>query len=132
MRFVLVLLLAGVIGALSGCAAPPTRQEIDSADYGEQISQADAEAKAKEVFARTLKDPYTAQISFGQLYKGYTLTAPLQGRKASYGYMLDVMVNAKNSYGGYVGAKPYRFMFRNGLLVEGWRISDGGMLIPII
>lgn len=132
MRFVLIVLLAGVLGTLSGCAAPPTQQEIASADYGVVISQADAEAKAKEVLARTLKDPYTAQLAFGSLYKGYSLTAPLQGRKASYGYMLDVMVNAKNSYGGYTGAKPYRFMFRNGQLVDGWRVGDGGMLIPVI
>jgi len=132
MRFALIMLLAGALGVLSGCAAPPTQQEIASADYGTAISQADAETKAKEVLARTLKDPYTAQLAFGQLYKGYSLTAPLQGRKAAYGYMLDVMVNAKNSYGGYTGAKPYRFMFRNGLLVNGWRVGDGGMLIPVI
>ncbi|MCD1609850.1 MULTISPECIES: hypothetical protein [Stutzerimonas] len=132
MRFVFLVLLAGVFGVLAGCAAPPTQQEIAAADYGMPIEQAEAEEKAKEVFSRTLKDPYSAQYAFGKIYKGYSLTAPLQGRKASYGYMLDVMVNAKNSYGGYVGAKPYRFMFRNGRLVEGWRISDGGMLIPII
>jgi starvation-inducible outer membrane lipoprotein len=132
MRFVFMLMLIGAIGLMSGCAAPPTQQEIDAADYGVSIEQADAEAKAKEVFARTLKDPYTAQLAFGQLYKGYSLSAPINGRKAEYGYMLDVMVNAKNSYGGYVGAKPYRFMFRNGRLIDAWRISDGGMLIPII
>jgi hypothetical protein len=33
------------------------------------------------------------------------------------GYRVDVMVNAKNSFGGYVGAKKYTFWFRDNQLL---------------
>lgn len=40
---------------------------------------------------------------------------------------MNCNVNAKNSYGGYVGAKPYAFTFRNGSLVRvlGWQEFAG-------
>jgi hypothetical protein len=33
------------------------------------------------------------------------------------GYRVDVMVDAKNSFGGYVGAKKYTFWFRDNQLL---------------
>lgn len=41
--------------------------------------------------------------------------APLiEGGKVAtvYGWIVNVSINAKNSYGGYVGFKPYSFLFR--------------------
>jgi hypothetical protein len=38
-------------------------------------------------------------------------------RSAWFVYRVDVMVNAKNSFGGYVGAKKYTFWFRDNQLL---------------
>jgi hypothetical protein len=35
-------------------------------------------------------------------------------------YVACYLVNAKNSYGGYVGFRPYAFGFLNGKLVNAW------------
>ena len=35
-----------------------------------------------------------------------------------FGYLLEARVNAKNSYGGYTGAEPFRFLFFDGNLVS--------------
>ena len=40
------------------------------------------------------------------------------------------MVNAKNSYGGYTGAKPWSFMLRDGRLLSITRLGGGFELPP--
>ena len=117
---------------LQGCAQAPTQQEINSADYGYPISQDDAVSQAKGAFGIYLKDPESARYSFGPVYKGYFVGSAFEGRKLQAGYLLDVTVNAKNSYGGYVGAKPYKFLFRNGKIAGAWEVGSGGIFIKIM
>ena len=67
----------------------------------------------------TLKDPDSAKIIFeSKPYGGYILYGDdTHGRIASGGYFVDLLVNAKNSYGGYTGYTPYSFHFRDNRLV---------------
>lgn len=102
MFFVLVL-------SLSGCASKPTPEQIQSADYGASVYQADAEKAVKSFFQVYLKDPDSARYSFGSVYRGYVVGSVFEGRKVEGGYLLEVAVNARNSFGGYVGARNYRF-----------------------
>ena len=112
------IILSLVLGAaLVGCASMPSATEQQAADYGMPISQVDAEAAAKAYLASRLKDPMSAVITWSAVEKGFVGSAPLLGRKAAYGYLLNGSVNAKNSFGGYTGAKPYQFLFRNGVVV---------------
>ncbi|WP_329697838.1 hypothetical protein [Pseudomonas sp.] len=78
-----------------------------------------------------LKDPDSAKYGFGSVYQGYMVGSVFEGRKLEAGYLLDVTVNAKNSYGGYTGAKPYKFLLRNDQIVGGWEIGQSGILIKI-
>jgi hypothetical protein len=106
-----------VVLSLTACATMPTQKEIDKADYGSPISQDLAEAKAKEFLSGYLKDPMSATYQWKAVYQGW-----FKGfrRATVYGYILDGNINAKNSYGGYVGASPFRFVFRNGELVSAY------------
>lgn len=125
-------LIAAPALLLEGCAPVPTQQEINSADYGYPISQDDAASQAKGAFGLYLKDPESARYSFGSVYKGYFVGSAFEGRKLQAGYLLDVTVNAKNSYGGYVGPKPYKFLFRNGKIAGAWEVGSSGIFVKIM
>ena len=119
------------VALLAGCAAMPTPEQIQSADYGHVVSQSAAEDAVKSFFSVYLKDPESARYDFGPVYKGYMYGSVLEGRKLKPGYLLEVTVNAKNSYGGYVGAKPYKFLLHDDRIVEGWQMGSSGLPIKI-
>lgn len=96
---------------LSGCAGlaplPP------NADFGpppvayEEAIKAHMEAK--------LKDPDSAKYRFGQPRKGYANKGmALGGQVIFVGYVVPFQVNAKNSFGGYTGFKPFQALVHGG------------------
>ena len=106
---------------LVGCASgPPTADELAKADYGSPISQQEAQSKAQSFIEGVLKDPSSAQYKWGTVGQGWARSAPIEGGKLTFGYKLDAQINAKNSFGGYNGYKPYMFMFKNGSLEGVW------------
>lgn len=109
------------VWALVGCASTPSVSEQAAADYGGTIEQGRAETIATSYIAVRLKDPMSAVYSWNAVVKGFSGAAPIAGRKLTYGYLLAGTVNAKNSYGGYTGAVPYQFIFRDGQLVYSTR-----------
>lgn len=111
--------------SLTACASmgPPSQAQIQSADYGNPITQEQAEKRAKFALGLMLKDPESARWDCTPVYRGWLKSSVLDGGVFYAGYRLDCQVNAKNSYGGYTGAKPYMFMFHNMELVAGWDAS---------
>lgn len=116
MKKVLMLLLVATISACASMARP-TEAEIATLDYGAWMSQEDAESGAKGFLSTYLRDPYSAVIAYSPIYKGWVKEPALNGGAFHYGYVLDTVINAKNAMGGYVGAKAYKFIFRDGKLV---------------
>jgi hypothetical protein len=43
-----------------------------------------------------------------------------------FGYTVPVLVNAKNSYGGYTGFKVYKFFFQRGEILVAWKKTIPG------
>jgi hypothetical protein len=76
----------------------------------EEIRKADFVKNAKIFLARDFKDPMSAQFSDLRI-KGV-------GNKVSSFDTLCGMVNAKNSYGGYVGFKPFSVQKLNDTFVS--------------
>jgi hypothetical protein len=101
---------------LAGCAAMPviTDQQLATADYGAAVTQPEAEAMAKTWLNGYLKDPYSAVTQWEPVAKGIVTTSLLDGHRELPGYIMNGTVNAKNSYGGYIGARSFRFLFRDG------------------
>jgi hypothetical protein len=123
-----------MVAALAACAPMPviTQQQLDSADYGAPISQADATQLAKTWLNGYLKDPYSAVEEWQPVQKGIVTTSLLDGHKQLPGYMMDGTVNAKNSYGGYIGARAFRFLFRDGKIERVMAADpDTGAMIDI-
>lgn len=58
-----------------------------------------------------LKDPQSAQFEFATPYKAWCKS----GFTTFYGWLVPLTVNAKNSYGGYVGRKPMAYLISEGI-----------------
>ena len=111
LRFVFLVL----VFAASGCATihKPTSEEAAKAEYGSYPK--DYELIVRDYFSKVLFDPESAQFrdwrgpSQGYIYD-------ISG--CYYGYRVCVLVNAKNRFGGYVGAVPYLFVLNNGRIAK--------------
>ncbi|WP_250492800.1 hypothetical protein [Caballeronia sp. GAWG1-1] len=116
----------------SGSDSPPARKntaQLDAgraqwaatlpepdADYGEYPSNCQDIIKA--AMAKTLKDPESARYGdFSTPTKDQAIENMTEHR-AVYGYLVCTDINAKNSYGGYTGAKRRWFLIRNGAVVR--------------
>ena len=102
-----------VIALLSGCASLPSTEQAESADYGSYPDNYESVVKA--YYARVLKDPES--IRYGNITspQKYWLGSRFEG--ARYGYLVCASVNAKNSYGGYVGSRTDGLLIRNGSVI---------------
>lgn len=83
---------------------------------GPEPTMEQAQASAQDWLNKSLKDPYSAVYDWGSIEKG-TFRGAFE-RWGTPGWIFTVGVNGKNSYGGYTGMKPYKFIFRSGYLVE--------------
>ena len=102
--------------AVSGCALP-SKEVLETADYGEPIAQEDAQKIADAYLVRQLKDPESRRVTFYALEKGYCKPDGMFSDWV-YGYKMRTAVNAKNSFGGYTGKKFLDFFFINGKLLK--------------
>jgi hypothetical protein len=96
----------------------PTEAAQNSADYGAAIEQSTAQQLAESWLTLHLKDSESARYQWGVIQRGYTKDPLISGGAVNYGYLLPVLVNAKNSYGGYTGFEQWGFLFHNGSLLR--------------
>lgn len=81
------------------------------ADYGSYPTN--YKDLVKKHFNETLRDPDSAKYSeWSEPKKTYYMETKLS--KPQYSYSVDVVMNAKNAYGGYVGNRLYIFFIKNG------------------
>jgi len=105
---------------LTSCAMPPTKEELANADYGEPISEKDAQSIAKSFLNNRLKDPESATINWGTFEKSWMREGLIHGGGTKYGYRLNASIKAKNSYGAYTGYKNYVFLLRNNKVISAY------------
>lgn len=102
---------------MTGCATP-TSAELERADYGSYPKNFESTIRAH--LRSQLKDPDSAQITF--------LNSPKSGWYSlgglKYGYVVCARINAKNSFGAYVGYRPAYFMIRNDIVIDS-SLGDG-------
>jgi hypothetical protein len=110
---------------VAGCATPFRDRPTD-----EQIAEASAsgafgappdkyEAAINEWLRLSLKDPDSVKsLKISPPMKGWSFEAGalLVNERKDWGWVCFVEYNAKNSYGGYVGLKSYRYFFKDGAI----------------
>ena len=100
--------------AFSGCASLPTAEDASRADHG--TYPVEYELIVKRYYERSLKDPESARYKGISVPKPYWLGNRLSG--SEYGYLVCATLNAKNSYGAYVGYQTDGFLIKNGDIVK--------------
>lgn len=120
----IALAIAGF--SFSGCTSMSDAQLLAAArevGYGAELPE-NWQDLIKRAMEYRLKDPSSAVYKFGVPFKGALSKAPIEGGGFdSAGWIVRVQINAKNSYGGYVGFQPYEFMIRDGVVI---RINSNG------
>jgi hypothetical protein len=123
-RFTKLLPLLAAFLLMIGCVSVPSSQDLATANYGPPPG-ADYRQQIKDWMLGVLKDPMSAQYQFTQPIKGYMNDAPISGGRAHFGWTVEVKINSKNSFGGYVGFTPYKFLFKKGKLIEAVDLNTG-------
>lgn len=111
---VLCFVILSVI-LLTSCATV-SREEAATADFGPY--PANYEEQVKHFFNQTLKDPYSAVYRIGTPRKGVATKGLIFGGGKVYGWIMPVGVNAKNSFGGYVGERTCYILLAGGRLYD--------------
>ena len=121
--------------ALFGCASDAQRADEAFDIYKQTLPEKNAEyglppknyeKTIKDYLAKSLKDPYSAHYS--------EFSTPRQehviyNKKPVYGYSVCVKVNAKNSYGAYIGNQVHWFFFKDGQITRSNNVTAGATMI---
>jgi hypothetical protein len=127
-----LLLCCSVSILLSACASAPTEEQLRNADYGSYQSPATCVQLVEARIRATMKDPYGAQFNHGSCIKGWVSSVPIMGLPVAFGYYQTGSVNGKNSYGGYVGFRPYLALVRDGRVIRYCVTDNEGLCIPAL
>ncbi|WP_075335043.1 MULTISPECIES: hypothetical protein [Serratia] len=114
MTRVLFLIIATLF--LSGCMATPSATQLSNANYGTLPDS--YKENIQNAISVGLKDPDSAKYKFGEPRKAYLQGGLSEDFKMYYGWAIPVAVNAKNSYGAYVGYKTMYYMYSSGRLFD--------------
>lgn len=110
-----MICLLALVALISGCATMPTQEQIANMDYGTPPT-INCETVIKEYLSKVLFDPYSA------VYEGFTTPQKYWYKepfgKLYSGYVVFVKINAKNQMGGYVGIKPFGFIFKDDVVIK--------------
>jgi hypothetical protein len=87
----------------------PSPEELRAADYGP--SPTNYQEAIRTHYAQWLFDPYSAVYTFGTPGTGWVRPGPTAS--PVYGWRVCGTVNAKNRFGGYVGARPFVIVIRH-------------------
>ncbi len=118
-----------IVFVIAGCSTKPREEQTspESQAWMRSIHEGNGDFGAypqdykkiiESYFQETLKDPYSARYSYFREPKKDAHLVDTKSRVALYGYSVCVNVNAKNSYGGYTGNKPYWLLIRNGEIIK--------------
>lgn len=127
-----ILLASTLLFFISGCSMAPSAQEYASADYGQPITQEEAQEQAARFMHGQLKDPESARYECAPIQTGWSKDGLVYGGQTHFGYALLCAVNAKNSYGAYAGAERYQFLFHNGSLVTVMKFGSDGINMKLL
>ena len=121
----IVLALASVLcGCATNTLSTKDQEYLVATGYGaypENYQQI-----IKDYCSQFLKDPYSAQYTFSIPSADYVRKGLIFGGAIeAAGWRVNVGLNAKNSFGGYVGETQYAFFIRDGKVIRVFESVNG-------
>lgn len=126
MKFPKSLSIAAVALLLTACAAPTPKPRAN-VQFGPKPTLDQAMVKINQYLDDTLFDFPSARIKCEQP-TDEAWVWPGVGYPLQYGYLVICQVNAKNKFGGYVGAQRYVFRFNGAEFQHERVIPDMGLV----
>ena len=93
--------------ALASCSSTPTEQEINAADFGRSMTEADCLATAMPFITARMGDPQSVIFEDLKCYRGLEGAVPVARVGATYGYRFTGRVDSKGIIGRYSGMTPF-------------------------
>lgn len=118
-----------VVSAAASCAATATPEELASAEIGPAPSIEDCKLAAKVHVLPRLKDPGSAQFGWGKSVEKRAYRTFLGSKKIAWTFQFSF--NAKNSFGGYVGARPAALYCIDSTFVAASEGEPGGVSVTL-
>jgi hypothetical protein len=112
-------LLVVAAGFMSGCTTSVNSTDIENAHYPQKPSAQETDSMIRGYLAGVLKDRDSLKLECTATRKGWA--RQFRDRTPEFGWVTPCMVNAKNSFGGYTGNKPYVFLYTT----QGFTVLDG-------
>jgi hypothetical protein len=109
-RFSIGTLLCLVLLVAAGCVSASPPPTLATANIGPP--PVGYESGIKALFAASLKDPYSAVYTFQRPVRSWFFD------ETQMNWAVCGTLNAKNAFGGYVGARPFAVFYRHGQMVE--------------
>lgn len=107
-----IALFLSLFLTLSACAVAPSSEEIERADIGDPPASLEAWKPILEATIRqSLKDPDSGRFRWGTPVRSWYCRSASSPVK--FAWLVSLGVNARNSFGGYVGEQHYRVFFLN-------------------
>lgn len=101
----------------------PSPQERANADYGPYPTN--YRELVEDWMRDTRYDPHSVvDLEIKPPTKYLLQAAPLMGGGRTYGYLVQVKLNARNRIGGYVGRKTMNLLIRAGKIVKYWEAGQ--------
>lgn len=101
----------GLLLVVCSCSMAPSREDLEQADFGTKPDEVTIQQVTRLAFDNILKDPFSAQYQYEPLRRGWMNFGCFAGG-LNYGWLFVMRVNAKNSFGGYVGWQRHVWLYR--------------------
>lgn len=105
--------LIPVLLILGACSSAPTSTEIDTADFGLDVSEEACLAVAKPFIREQMGDPETAVFQKLKCYRGWEGKVLAVGVEATYGHRFAGEVDSKGAIRRYTGFTPFSGIVRD-------------------
>ena len=124
---IIIITATAQIGCALRTPIPPTAQELQFGRNAVKPPSKEVARQAVRAFlSRDLKDPYSSKFVFLELKNSYFIEPRGSGTR-KFGWFLCGVVNARNSYGAYVGNRMFMAYFDP---KDGTRVIDGAIEGP--
>ena len=110
-KYAVLMIALLLVSCVTGASFKPSPEQAANANFGDYPNN--YEEIVKNHYADNLFDPYSAVYTFNKPVK-----VRMAGGPSPFAWAACGTINAKNRFGGYVGARNFLLKIHNGVVVN--------------